>query len=104
MVRVLLSLISLVSIRTEAITCNHQSPQERSFSDGSNLAEFLNEELPIAIMKKMQCYFKLKWHKKYQIVGSHSDLEVIVAGEGDEEVEKETFAVFIDLRSVMIQT
>ena len=55
-------------------------------------------------MKKMQCYFKLKWHKKYQIVGSHSDLEVIVAGEGDEEVEKETFAVFIDLRSVMIQT
>lgn len=55
----------------------------------------------------MRCYFKLKWHKNnsYQLLlGSHSDLEVIVAGEGDEEVEKETFAVFIHLGSVMIQT
>lgn len=55
----------------------------------------------------MRCYFKLKWNKNnsYQLLlGSHSDLEVIVAGEGDEEVEKETFAVFIHLGSVMIQT
>ena len=32
-----------------------------------------------------------------------SDLKVVVAGEGDEEVEKETFAVLIDLWSVVVQ-
>lgn len=39
-----------------------------------------------------------------QVLGAHSDLEVVVAGEGNEEVEKETFAVFIDLWSVVVQT
>lgn len=33
-----------------------------------------------------------------------SDLEVVVTGEGDEEVEKKTFAVLIDLCSVMVHT
>lgn len=37
-------------------------------------------------------------------MGFHSDLEVVVAGQGNEEVEKETFAVFVDLWSVVVQT
>lgn len=35
---------------------------------------------------------------------SFSDLEVVVAGESDKEVEQETFAVFINLWSVVVQT
>lgn len=38
------------------------------------------------------------------LLGFHSDLEVVVAGEGNEEVEKETFAVLIDLWSVVVKT
>lgn len=37
-------------------------------------------------------------------MGSDSDLEVVVAGQGNEEVEKETLAVFVDLWSVVVQT
>lgn len=33
-----------------------------------------------------------------------SDLEVVVAREGNEEVKKKTFAVFIDLCSIMVHT
>ena len=39
-----------------------------------------------------------------KVFRSHSDLEVVVAGEGNEEVEKETLAVFIDFWSVVVQT
>lgn len=35
---------------------------------------------------------------------SFSDLEVVVAGESNKEVEKKTFAVFINLWSVVVQT
>lgn len=33
-----------------------------------------------------------------------SDLEVVVTREGNEEVKKKTFAVFIDLCSIMVHT
>lgn len=45
----------------------------------------------------------LFWHID-DTLGFHPDLEVVVAGEGNEKVEKETFAVFIHLWSVVVQT
>lgn len=39
--------------------------------------------------------------KKYLL---HPDLEVVITREGNEEVKKKTFAVFIDLWSIMVHT
>lgn len=46
----------------------------------------------------------LKCQRAGKALGSDSDLEVVVAGQGNEEVEKETLAVFVDLWSVVVQT
>lgn len=50
------------------------------------------------------CFFLNTLRELGRILGSQSDLEVVVAGQGNEEVEKETLAVFVDLWPVVVQT
>lgn len=95
MVRVLLSLISLVSIKTEAITFGHKNarPDFRAC-----VCFTLSQVCKTSVAEVLKC------ERAGKILGSHSNLEVVVAGQGNEEVEEETLAVFIDLWSVVVQT
>lgn len=58
----------------------------------------------LATAMSSRTFLQLQVEKSQTSAASCSDLKVVVAGEGNEEVEEETLAVLVDLWSVVVQS